>query len=440
MKTCAHHPWLDEWMGSASHRLTRLVEETTASVAQYEREAGTRQRQRRPTDHANHLTAIEVTTANLVHTVLNPQGSRRAVLTGNAGEGFKRYDNPALGKPYRHLLDTLGDMGLLDRQVGSRGPEGRFASSIAPSPSFQAMVAEGGFTLADLGRIEGEEVILAKGRKTTERGDLIRVGLVDYPESDGTRDLRETMRSVNAFVAAADLTFVDDGLGLVDLSNRVQRRHFLCGSDDDHPSFDLGGRLYGGAWQNLPKSRRGGLRLEGEPIAILDYASMAPRLAYASMGLEAPEGDIYALPGLDSKDVRPAVKRAFNTLLCDTFIRTRKWPAADEGDPVLPSVWGVPRFKRALLSRHPLLSPCLGSGMAPQLQNTESAILMAVLVEMKARGIPVLSLHDGLFCPVSRATEVRKVMEVAASDVTKVTIPVDLKYPKGSHECSSVQC
>lgn len=52
---------------------------------------------------------------------------------------------------------------------------------------------------------------------------------------------------------------------------------------------------------------------------------------------------------------------------------------------------------------------------------------MEVLTEMKARGIPVLSLHDGLFCPVSRSTEVRKVMEDAALDVTKVNIPVDVK-------------
>lgn len=419
-------------MGAATPPLRRLVQEVAAVVAHHECETDLRRRQRRTADHAKHLTAIEVTTANLVHTVLNPQEGRRAVLTGNPEGGRTRYDNPALGKPYRRLLGALEDIGWLDRQVGSRGMEGRFASSIAPTPAFRAKVIEAGIALTDLGRIEGEEVILAKRKETTERGDPIRISLVDYPESERARGLRETMQRVNTFIAEADIAFLDDGLGPVDLSNRVQRRHFLCAAGDDLPGFDLGGRLYGGAWQNLPKTRRGGIRIEGEPIAILDYASMAPRLAYASLGLEPPVEDIYALPGLDTPEVRPAVKKAFNTLLCDPFIRMRGWPAADEGDPVLPRDWSVHRFRGALLSRHPLLAPCLGTGMAPRLQNTESMILMEVLAEMKTRGIPVLSLHDGLFCPVSRSAEVRKVMEVAASDVAHVTIPVDVKEPSAA--------
>lgn len=416
-------------MGAATLRLRRLVEEVTAVCDQHERETDPRRRQRRSADHAKHLTAIEVTTANLVHTVLSPQEGRRAVLTGNPEGGRTRYDNPALGKPYRRLLGALEDIGWLDRQVGIRGQEGRFASSIAPTAAFRAKVIEAGMTLADLGRIAGEEVILAKRKETTGRGELLWTGLVDYPETEQTQRLRETMRAVNAFIAGADIAFLDDGLGTVDLGNRVQRRHFLCAAGDDLPSFDLGGRLYGGAWQNLPKPRCGGIRINGEPIAILDYASMAPRLAYASMGLEAPEGDIYALPGLDTQEVRPAVKAGFNTLLCDPFTRMRGWPTVEEGDPVLPRGWSVPRFRQALLSRHPLLAPCLGTGMAPRLQNTESVTLMEVLVEMKARSIPVLSLHDGLFCPVSRIAEVKKVMEVAALDVAHVTIPVDVKVP-----------
>jgi hypothetical protein len=286
------------------------------------------------------------------------------------------------------------------------------------------MVIEAGVTHSDFGRIAGEEVILAEGKETDERGEVIREGLVDYPESTRARALREDMRAVNTFLAGADITFLDDGLGQVDLTNRVQRRHYLCGDGDHFPCFNLGGRLYGGAWQNLPKARRGNIRIEGEPVVVLDYASMAPRLAYATMGLQPPDEDIYALPGLETCEVRPAVKKAFNTLLCDPFIRTRGWPKVDEGDPVLPQGWSVPRFKGALLSSHPLLAHCLGTGMAPRLQNTESLILMEVLLELKARAIPVLSLHDGLFCPVSRSSEVRKVMEVAALDITGVTIPV----------------
>ena len=61
--------------------------------------------------------------------------------------------------------------------------------------------------------------------------------------------------------------------------------------------FDQGGRLYGGFWQNLKSCRREHIRIEGEPITVLDYGSMFTRLAYYEVGTVPPEGDLYAIPG-----------------------------------------------------------------------------------------------------------------------------------------------
>ena len=62
--------------------------------------------------------------------------------------------------------------------------------------------------------------------------------------------------------------------------------------------FDLGGRLFGGWWQSLEKQRRRSIRLDGEPIAELDFAAMFLRLAYLEVGESPPEGDLYAaVPG-----------------------------------------------------------------------------------------------------------------------------------------------
>jgi hypothetical protein len=43
--------------------------------------------------------------------------------------------------------------------------------------------------------------------------------------------------------------------------------------------FDLSGRLFGGFWQGLQRQRRSGIRIDGEPVATLDYSSMFARLA-----------------------------------------------------------------------------------------------------------------------------------------------------------------
>jgi hypothetical protein len=423
MITPVRHRWLDEWQGAATPRLRRLVDEAVSLIAQYERETEARQRQRRPVDQTRHLMAIEVTVCNLAYAVLMPpETGRIALLTGNGTRGFTRYENPAFGRPFRDLLHALDAIGWLTLERGCRDGRVGTASSIAPTNTFFSRVHEAGISLTDFGRVEGEEVILFSRKVDTGANHQTRKEMVNYPETASTRAHRETMESLNAFQAKADIIFLDDGLGTVDLQNRVQRRYFLCDTDGI-PDLSCGGRLYGGAWQNLKRNRRRHIRIEGEPVALLDYSAMAPRLAYASVGVAPPPGDIYALPGIDPIH-RPAVKKALNTLLCDRHRRQRGWPEPGEGDPRLPRDWTVPRFLAALQERHPSLMPCIGTGMSPRLQNLESAILTEVMVEMKARNIPVLSIHDALLCPASRSSQVKEVMEEVALSTTSFHIPV----------------
>src|SRR5208282_6029191 len=88
---------------------------------------------------------------------------------------------------------------------------------------------------------------------------------------------------------------------------------------------DRGGRLFGdGFWLTLASGRRAYIRIDGEVVADLDFSSMFARLAYAHLGIEAPSGDLYAIPGLES--YRSGVKLAFNILLFDGKGQRRKWP------------------------------------------------------------------------------------------------------------------
>ena len=61
--------------------------------------------------------------------------------------------------------------------------------------------------------------------------------------------------------------------------------------DPERQRFDLSGRLFGGFWQGLKRARRAGIRIDGEPVATIDYSSMFARLAYASKGAEPPAGE-----------------------------------------------------------------------------------------------------------------------------------------------------
>jgi hypothetical protein len=57
----------------------------------------------------------------------------------------------------------------------------------------------------------------------------------------------------------------------------------------------------------------------------------------------------------------------------------------------------------------------------------ESEVLLAVLHELRTRGIVGLGLHDGLLVPASRAEEVREVMENLAEALTGYRLPVTHK-------------
>jgi hypothetical protein len=361
--------------------------------------------------------------SNLAYSVqIPPEAGQLAVLTGNGASRIARYDNPALGKPLRTLLGRMETLGLLDwRQSPQRGR----ASSLAPTEAFARVVVEAGITPADFGRITGEEVILLARNSVHYRKDRRtrhseRIGYADTAE---TIAMRADMRALNGFLADADITFLDDGNGPVDHHDRCMRRHFVIAEDDPLPQrFDRSGRLYGGFWQNLKKARRAGIRIEGEPVTMLDYSAMFPRLAYAAAGCQPPIDDPYFIPGLESR--RRAVKLAVNTLLFDQSRHRKSWPKADDPDNDMPPEWGVGRFKAALLARHPTLKDSLGVGLGFRLMNTESRIMAGVLMALKAEGIVALPLHDGVMVKMSRAAEVGMIMGMIAREISSFDLPV----------------
>ena len=252
---------------------------------------------------------------------------------------------------------------------------------------------------------------------------------------------------MNAFLAAADIAFLPDGLTpRVDARDRLLERRFVLLKGDKEPRWDRGGRLFGdGFWLTLASGRRGNIRIDGEAVADLDFSSMFARLAYAHLGVEAPSGDLYAIPGLEG--YRSGVKLAFNVLLFDGKGQRRKWPEvmgiglgddaeakrdpssrAAQCDGLLPTGWEDPkRLRDAILEKHPALRKAFGRGLGYGLMHTESQVLMAVLLELMRRGIVALPMHDGLLCAQSRKGEVAEVMRKKATEITGAVLPVEEK-------------
>jgi hypothetical protein len=414
--------WFDEWRGARGPALRSLVTIIREALDKQEKAVGKRKRKRRLDDGRRYEIVVETVVANLAHsTVFNASDRWLAILTGNGTRGFTRYENAALGKPLRTLLGGLEALGLIEWRYSPRRGE---ASSLAPTERLVKMVRDAGVTLEDFGRLANEEVIsLSQKRKIGDwRESRIERDWINYIDTAETNAMRDDIRRVNAWLQRASITFVDGGAEPVDVHDRTLRRLFVIHEGDPlGQRFDLSGRLFGGFWQGLQRERREGIRIDGEPVATLDYSSMFARLAYASKGVQPPAGDLYAIPGLEGH--RDAVKLGVNALLFDQQTR-RQWPKTEDPEQRLPSGWTLARFRRALIERHPLIADCIGKGLGFHLMHTESEIMVRVLTTLVSEGVTALPLHDGILVRKSHASMGKVAMEAVSRDTTSYVLPV----------------
>jgi hypothetical protein len=427
--------------------LIRLVRWVVDAAAKIERDENPRQRARRPREQANQLSRVDTLVCNLAYAVLMPpETGRLAVRLGNLSRGISRYDNPALGpKPFRNLVGLLDSADFLDRQF-PRVRRGE-VSSIAPTDWFAKRVREYAVGLGDFGRHPSEEVVIltrnSRRRSGAGRETSIYRERINYKDTRETCAYRDEVRRLNTFLEEARIDFVSDGsTPPIDPFQRALTRHFTI-LPDQPERFNQNGRLFGGFWQTIKSERRRNIRINGEPVATLDYSSMFTRLAYARLNTRAPEGDLYEVPGTEG--YRSGIKTAMNTFLFDTAPR-RSWPnevgigvGSDmdaERDPegiaasykgLLPEGWTVSRTKKAILAKHPALKAAWGNALGYQLMFDESRILLTALNLLMAEGVAALGLHDGLLVQASKQSVAMKIMKNVAREITGTDIPVSIK-------------
>ncbi len=217
------------------------------------------------------------------------------------------------------------------------------------------------------------------------------------------------MAEVNGWLATADIDYagctVEDR---IDLSQRFLRRIFNDGS------LEKGGRLHHGFWQEMPKSRRlQYLRLQGQPIAAVDFAQMSVRLAYAQVGTCPPQGDLYFVPGVGGS--REGVKQVMNALLAGDKLPSRMPQGTRHHFPVRVKIEEV---IEGIRMRHPALVPLFASSQWMHHQSVESRVILRSVLQLKALGIVALPIHDCLLVRYDKAEVAKEVMERAFEDVS----------------------
>jgi hypothetical protein len=232
--------------------------------------------------------------------------------------------------------------------------------------------------------------------------------LIDYTDTRRTEHQRRNMTKINEMLAATAIGLhgrpvhpgepLEAGNVRFGAVSQQLRRIF------NNSSFGLGGRMYGGFWQNIPSEHRAGLTIDGCLTIELDFPRLHPTLLYAEVRVPMA-GDPYALPDWP----RNLVKMAFNTLVnAETRIaavRAIAYEIAGEG-----------AYKKALRlvdeikHKHAPISQFMGTGAGLRLQRRDSDIAEDILLKLARRGIFALPIHDSFIVSKSNKGELMNAM------------------------------
>ena len=431
-------PWFDPWLVPVGASLISLADNLQDVLEGRER----RKRARKPDDQRRFTASVRAVVANLAAMALEPsKGGALAIPLANLMmPGAARYGNPETPvKTLKAVVLACADAGLLVLTPGYRSR----TTTIRATDVLIAEMQSRRVAMADVGR-DGDDVeeviILTRKRREELPGGMgasprvfsERIGYLDTPD---THKMRDDVRAVNAWLAAVNVAMADEGdpHPHIDTDQRRLRRYFalLPGGDAVTPMFNLGGRLFGGFWQSLERhERRSSLRINGEPIAEVDFNALFLRLAYAQLGADLPgdpDADPYDIVGFPPGH-RGALKMALNALFFADGVLKRLPPDIAK---VMPRGWTARRVRGAILKVHPALSRVFGQRSGFGFMFTESEILMMSLKRMREADLTALPLHDAVLVPQSRGEEAKAIMQDVGMAVAGVFLPVSLKVGPG---------
>lgn len=381
-----------------------------------------RTRARRPADRLRFEQATTALALDLTHWYLMEPEGWLYVSLSKADYSPKARPAPFLTERFPDLLRALADARLIDMRKGFRGEFGAGRrTTIRAAQCLRDLIKAAEVSFGDIGRafkLQGDPLVLRTERVRGKANDL------PLPESKQVEHLREEMNQVNAWLLDAVVDWQPSSASEKDPDTgyRFMRRHFTG-------SLDGCGRLNGGFWQRMSKDRRlRSLEIDCcEPVE-LDYGQIGIRIAYSVAKAVPPQGDLYAVPGLERH--RGGVKVVLNALLA------RKGPSSRFPIGLQDSFPPKMSFKQVLAlvtDHHGAIAHLFGSSFYLIQQRVESTILLTCIHRMMAEGIHGFPNHDCLLVAWDDAPRVKQIMEETAYTILGLPVPVDVAIADG-HE------
>lgn len=438
--------WFNPGLTPATDRLREVVASVEKALEHHEYKRALKPQER----HTLHrvLTAL---VANLVQHYLTAGSAGVAVPRSKKVLGTKptRYEPFVFPKPFPKWLDGLQALGFITQRKGihSGFADQSRRSAVRAGTKLVKLVEEHKVTLDDIRDDGTEEVIILSRAKDRHTDDGLGKRELPYDDTPETLRFRNELKSINEWLAKADIQF--DAVGYrqyvdslprtstghtryprqVDVSARKLRRRFTLGDFD----FNKGGRLFGGFWEPLPKQARlRFIHIEDEAVTGLDYSQLNPLLCYSLAKAEPPTRDAYTLPGLE--EYREGIKRVFNAMLFHhpvTKFPKRSKEEIAKNKRLFPKGIKCGGVVAMILHFHPKLRRILFSGnIGHSLQFLESQIMMHVLLQCREQNIVALPVFDCVVVKQSAEATVKEIMQREFKSVAGLNIQVKREAPE----------
>lgn len=236
--------------------------------------------------------------------------------------------------------------------------------------------------------------------------------LIDYRDTNRTIRMRARLEEINEALGSTRIELLDPqatfsghviriGANVLYPAMNALYRVFNRGS------FALGGRFYGGWWQQASKDIRSHLAIDGCRTVELDYPQLHPSMLYAEVGSQ-PEGDIYTVQGWDRAIVKVALLILINAGTHDAAVRAIAQGIGGEGAHAEAA-----RLIQAIKDRHPLIAGFFHSDAGIRLMKRDSDMAEEIMRRLLARGVVVLPIHDSFIAPDAHASQLCEAMSAA---------------------------
>ena len=155
-------------------------------------------------------------------------------------------------------------------------------------------------------------------------------------------------------------------------------------------SFLWNGRAYAW-WQNIPKSVRGNLLIDGEMTAEADFSALHATILYSERGIKL-SGDPYDLDGFP----RPLVKMAFNIAINANGRYAAVCSIAENAEITRAA---AAKLLHAIDHRHKPINDAFCSDDGVRLMRIDSELILLALKLSNDGGFGALPIHDSLIAP-----------------------------------------